>query len=125
MSSGIGGEKGIGKLTLLVFGGLVGSALYCSYYILPFYYYFYEMQNQMEQVIKIASTDTDEEIHKKLATFMKRIEIPAEPEDIRIERDGHNMKIALDYEEIFDVEFDGKVYYTRRFPFHARAEGDF
>ncbi len=118
-------EKGVGKLTLLVFGLLIGAVLYCSYHIMPFYYYYYELQNQMASLIKVASTNTDVEIRRKLGQHMRRMDIPAEVEDVRIERFGEKMTISLEYDEIFEVRYHSEVYYTKVFHFVARAEGQF
>ena len=118
-------EAGIGKLTLLVFGSIVAAAVYAAYNILPFYYYFYELQNQMEQLIKVASTETDREIRQKLWAHVKYMQIPAQPENLRIEREGNTMRISLPYDEVFYLTWRGKDYTLYTFNFDAYAEGQF
>ena len=118
-------ERGIGKITLLVFGLVFGVAGYCAWEILPFYYYYYELVSQMQTVIRVASTDTDQEIRQKLMYHIKKFEIPADPEDLKISRDGHTMSISLPYEEVFYLTYQGKDYDIYKFPFFAQAEGKF
>ena len=116
-------ESGLGYLTLLVFGLIIAALLYTAFHVLPFYYYFYDFQNQMESMIRVASVETDETIKKRLLYFMHKYQIPARDEALRINRSGDEMEISLKYTEVFYVPWQGKVYEIRRFPFHAKARG--
>lgn len=79
----------------------------------------------MATVIRVASTHTDQELRQKLMYHIKKMEIPMEPEDLLMEREGRHMRISLEYEETFYVTFQDKDYEIYTFPFHAYAEGDF
>lgn len=116
---------GVGKLTLLVFGTIVGAGIYAAYHILPFYYCYFEITNQFEQAIKVASTYTDKEIRDKLVYHIKKLELPVEPDDLKIEREAGRMRISLPYEEVFFITWQGKDYDIHTFQFHAYAEGAF
>ncbi len=119
-------SAGVGKLTLLVFFVLIGSVGFCAYNILPFYYYYYDLQNQFRQVISVASTETDKEIRDKLMYYIKKYEIPiGRPEDLKIEREGNRMRIGLKYQEVFYIRWQGKDYDLRTFDFNVFAEGTF
>lgn len=118
-------QSGVGRLTILVFGTLAAVAVFCGYQILPFYYCYFEITNQMEQVIRVASTNTDKEIREKLLYHIKKLELPVEPDDLRIERDAGVMRISLPYREIFYVTWKGKDYDLHTFEFNAYAEGRF
>lgn len=118
-------ERGLSKLTILVFGTLFAAVLYTGYSVLPFYYCYYEIQNQMEQAIRVASTYTDAELRDKLVYHIKKLELPVNPEELRIEREAGFMKISLPYEEVFYVTWEGKEYDLHTFKFHAYAEGSF
>ena len=123
-------QAGLGKLTLLVFGALTGAALYTAYEVLPFYYYFYELENQMEAAIRVASTETDDELRKKLTYHIRKMDLPVgTDEDLRdalkIERDDNIMRISLPYEEVFSIPLGSKTYILRRFKFNAYMEGQF
>ncbi|RMG45535.1 MAG: DUF4845 domain-containing protein [Candidatus Dadabacteria bacterium] len=123
---GAGGYKdqGASKLTVLVFAAIFGVAFYCAYHIIPFYYYFYELQNQFESAVKVASTYTDKEIRRKLMYHIKKMQLPVEPDDLEIIRQDGKIKISLEYEEVFYITFRGKDYDIWTFPFHAYAEGN-
>ena len=118
-------ELGIGKITVLVFGTIASALIYSGYCIFPFYYYYLELQNHMEQVIGVASTDTDQEIRQKLLYQIKKMQIPANPEDLKIERGDRTMKISLPYDEVFYITWRGKDYDLYTFNFVAAAEGRF
>jgi|GEM_PF-638276 len=118
-------QSGMSKLTMLIFGALVAAALYAAYHILPFYYYYYDLVNQMEQLIRVASTYSDKEIRDKLTYYIKRYEIPADPADLRIIREGKRMRISLPYSEVFYITWRGKDYDLYVFNFNAYAEGDY
>ena len=125
-----GSIRGASKLTLAVFLTLFGIALYLAYNILPFYYYYFELIHQMEAVIRVANTDSDDEIRKKLVYHIRHMEIPVGSDEelssaLRIERLNGEMKISLPYEEIFFVTWQGKDYDLWKFKFRAHAEGRF
>jgi hypothetical protein len=118
-------ERGLGKLTLLVFGTIIGVVLYSAYNIIPFYYYYYELMNQMRSVIRVASTEDDATIRERLWYHIRKMGLPAQPEDLIIERYHETMRIALDYEEVFYVSWGDKDYTIYQFPFHAEVEESF
>ncbi len=104
---------------------VVGAIVYCVYNIAPFYYYFYELQNQFDAAIRVASEYTDQEIRTKLLYHMKKFEIPADAEELRIERYDDRMKISLDYTEVFYITWKDKDYTIWEFPFHAEVDRGF
>ena len=55
---------------------------------------------------------------------MKKMEMPAEIDDVRIERSGKTMRISLEYDEVFYVTWQGEEYDLHTFHFHAYAEGE-
>lgn len=118
-------ERGAGKITLMVFGLITAVLLFCGYKIIPFFYCYYEITNQFEQVIHVASTYTDKEVRDKLMYHIKKLELPVEPDDLKIEREVGKMRISLPYEEVFYVSWDGKDYDLYTFKFHAYAEGNY
>lgn len=114
------GQSGIGKLTFIVFATIIGVVLYCGYHILPFYYYYYELMNQMESVTRVASSETDQEIRKRLMYHINKMQIPIRrPEDLKIERDNGYMTISLAYQEVFYISWQGKDHDIHKFDFNA------
>ncbi len=118
-------QRGASTLTTVVFGALLAVVVFVAYNVLPFYYYYFDLKNQFQQVIRVASVDTDEEIRRKIMVFIKQYGVPIDPEDLRIERYDDTMKISLKYTEIFYVTFRGKEYTIHKFNFDATTEGKF
>jgi hypothetical protein len=123
MSSSL--KRGAGKLTVSVFLVLIGTVLFCAYKVLPFYYYYYELQNQMAAAIRTASVYNDAEIRKKLWTQIKWMQIPAKPEALKIERFDGRMRISLPYSEVFYITWQDKEYDIHTFDFIAQEEGKY
>ena len=118
-------QQGLGLITVIIFGAIISAAVYAGYQIIPFFYYYYEIRNQFEQVIKVASVETDEEIRKKLMYHIKKYQLPVESEDLRIERSSDIMTISLKYQEVFYVTWQGKDYDVHTFDFDATVKGRF
>lgn len=118
-------QRGISKITLVVFLAIGAALSYCGYRIGLFYYCYFEMVNQMHAAIRVASTESDQEILKKLAYHLRKLELPAEPQDIKIEREDKVMRISLKYSEVFDIPWQGRSITVHVFKFHAYAEDEF
>jgi hypothetical protein len=116
-------EAGIGLWTTLVFGSIVGAVVYLTFEIAPFFYYFVEIQNHMKSLVAVGNENTDEELRAKLWQQVKWYEIPADKEDIQIERRADTLSIHMDYEEVFTLYWGDKLLYERVFPFHPEADG--
>ena len=69
--------------------------------------------------------ETDQSIRKKLEYHLKKMEIPADIADVKINREGNRIQISLKYKEIFYIKYRGKTYDLYVFPFHAEAVGTF
>jgi hypothetical protein len=118
--------RGIGKFTAMFLILVVGVVVYCAYNIIPFYYYYFELVNQMEAHIRVASTYTDKEIREKMMYHIKKLQIPIEKaDDLVIQRRGQTMVMHLAYNEVFYVTWQGKDYDIHVFHFVAHAEGEF
>lgn len=118
-------QSGIGKLTGLVFGTIAVAILYSAYHIIPFYYYYYELQNQFEAHAKAANVYTNKQLREKLMYHINKMEIPIDkPEDLRIDRTADGTRISLAYTEIFYVSWQGKDYDLHKFDFIAQAESN-
>ncbi len=116
-------ERGIGKLTFLVFAAVLGAAIYSGYIVFPFYYNYFEIQNQMDQVVRVAATYSDQELREKLNYHIKHMKLPVEPEDLRLFRQDGEIKISLEWDEVFYINWRDKEYTIEEFHFHAHSEG--
>jgi hypothetical protein len=118
-------ERGASKVTLLVFGALVSVLCYAGYCVVPFFFSYMELVNQMESIIRVASTEPDTVIRQRLETHIKKLGIPVDPKELRIERSSNTMRISLAYREIFYITWQGTDYDLYTFHFNAQAEGEF
>ena len=115
-------QSGIGKITLLVFGLITAAVVYSGYCILPFFYSYYELQNQMDSVMRIGSTLSDAEIREKIWFHVAHLEIPVEPADLKVSREYGMLRVSLEYDEIFFITWQGKDHDLHTFHFHAYSE---
>ncbi len=116
-------QKAAGKLTTLVFGTIVIIFLYSAYHILPFYYYYYELQNHFESHAKVANENTTIQLRNKLMYHINKMGIPMDkPEDLIIDKRSDKIIISLAYTEIFYVPYNGKEYVIHNFDFLVHAE---
>jgi len=116
-------EKGASKLTVLVFALITGTGIFAALRILPFFYCYYELQSQMDQMVKVASTLTDIEIRQRLWYQIRHLDIPVNQEDLKLNRENGKIKVWMDYSEVFYVTWKGKDYDLHVFDFHPYAEG--
>jgi hypothetical protein len=118
-------QYGIGKLTLIVCGLVLVVSVFVASRVLPFYYYYYEIESHMHSLINVAGSNSDDEIKDKLMYHIKKMEIPVTREEIEIVRTPGTISIAFEYEEVFDIEWKDEIYEIHVFPFYAYAEGNF
>jgi len=118
-------EHGVGRLTALVFVLIVGALSFAAYNIVPFYYYNFELINQMEALVATADRNNDAVLRKKIGAVMKALEIPAEERDVQIDRRDGVISMSVAYQEIFYVRWGGKDYDIYAFPFRASVSGAF
>jgi len=118
-------EHGLGKLTALVFCSLIGGLLFVAYNVVPFYYYYFELTNQIQALVATADRNNDTAIRARVMQIIKELEIPAEERDVQIDRRDGRIAISVPYSEIFYVTLQGKDYDLYRFRFRASAEGAF
>ena len=118
-------QLGMGKFTVIFFGAIVFALCYAGYRILPIYYYYYDTVNQMHMVIRVASLEDDNEIRRRLMYYIKKYNIPASDNALKIDRGDGSMRISLNYQVPLKINFWDKVYHVHTFKFNAVAKGEF
>ena len=118
-------ERGASTLTKIVFGAIFIALFYTGYCVIPFFYYYFEFQNQITAIVPVSDTLTDAQIRARLGKIIKDLGIPAEPGDLKIDRRDHFIKLSLKYQEVFFFSFQGKDYDFYTFHFTAEADGPF
>lgn len=117
-------ERGAGCLTVLVFGAIVGVAVFVGYRVVPIFYRYYDLQNQFAGAIRSADVESDSKIRRRLRRQIEEMGIPADPDRLVIDRGAGMMRIHLRYTEVLSLPWlDGEreVYH---FHFNAVAEGE-
>lgn len=119
-------ELGLGKYTTIVFGLLIGVAVYCGNFIIPFYYNFFEIQNQMQTLCDVASINTDKQMRTKLKYHLRKNNIPVDIDDVKMNRGTHMYTMSMEYDEVFEVyiPWEDEYYEVHTFEFNAFAEAD-
>lgn len=119
------GNAGISRLTILVFLPIVAALIYTANAVAPFYYNYFELQNQMHSLIRVAAVHTDAELLKKLETHIKWLEMPIAIEDVVIQRYANSMRMSVQYQETFWFTWQDTDYEIYTFNFDATVEDDF
>lgn len=115
------GFLSIGALLFILF---VSAAVFLGSQIIPFYYSYFEIQGLMQAQADKASEFTDKEIYQTIRAEMKKLNIPADPEeDLKINRFNNKVVIELSYQEVLYVDFgNGHDYDLWTFDFNPRGE---
>ena len=118
--------RGASRATIIDFSGIGIFVGYCLWNTLPIFYSYYELENQASGVASRAGILTDDEIRRRLVREMKRQEIPADPDDLEIRRDGNTMLINLRYQESLYIPwFNGDEIELHTFEFDMRIKEPF
>jgi hypothetical protein len=117
-------DKGFGSLGVLLSVLFVVIAVFLGSQIIPFYYSFYEIQGLLQAQAEKSSELSDREILQTATQAIKRLNIPADPEeDLSIKRYNGKVVINLSYQEVLYVDFgNGYDYDLWTFNFNPRGE---
>ncbi|MCU1306146.1 MAG: hypothetical protein JWN45_841 [Acidobacteriaceae bacterium] len=87
-------------VSLLVF--LV--AVYMGWTLVPIYLANYQFQDSLVTIAKFAATGgrSDDQIHEEVVKKAKELDVPVNPEDIKISREGP-LEISADYTVVVDL----------------------
>jgi hypothetical protein len=103
--------------------GIVILVIFLGYKVVPFYYYYFDIQSNCAQVVRNAAVQSDEELRRNLLEVVRRNGIEKEARDIGIQRIGGRIKIWLNYQEDLDISLMGRSFTLYRFDFTPTAEG--
>lgn len=118
-------ERGTSRAGMLFVVLICAGLTYAGMQVLPFYYYYYELQGLMEAQVRVASDKTEEEIRTNLMRRIEELEIPVRDESsILILKNGKEIYLELDYTEILWFSLGDKDYTIHEFEFLATAGVD-
>ena len=103
-------EKGRGVSRIWICLLILALVIYVGYKILPLYFEFERMKDEMSMKASMAQVLKDEDIRSALVIKAKELELPLEPEDFIILRDDehHMMTIKTMWE--VEVHFPFNIY---------------
>lgn len=116
-------ESGLGRLSLLLLLFVLGSVVFVSAQVFPFYYNYYEIQGLMEAQVAKGAEFSDEEIRRSLWERIQKLDIPlSEADEIKISRYNGKINIEFDYQEVLTLEIGEQLYDLYTFDFSPQAE---
>lgn len=116
-------QTGASNLAILVFILCILAGVYVCSQVFPFYYSYYELKGLMESQAEKGGELKDGDIKRVLTKAIKKLDIPADPENLKINRYAGKIIIELKYSEVLFVDFgDGYDYDLWEFNFEPRAE---
>lgn len=98
-------QKGITNLGYLLTILVILASLFTAYNVFPFYYSYYELRGEMDAKAVKASELSDKEIIEGVNQVIRKQNIPANIEDLKINRLDNKIVMSLPYEEVFYVDF--------------------
>lgn len=115
-------QIGATKLSTLFFAIVFGVTVYFGFQVLPYFYNYFAIENEMAAQARKASINSPEKIRKYLLKKIRQMKIPMENEsDLKLYFEGENVRIELDYTEYMYFEWDDEIYDLYEFNFEARA----
>ena len=118
------GERGAGRMSVLLFILVAVAGVYIGSQVIPFFYYYNELQGLMDSQAAKAQVLTDEEMRTNIMKKVKELSIPFDdPDKLKINRFNGNIVIELEYQEILYLDLGpDRTYDLYIFNFHPRAE---
>lgn len=114
---------GLGYLTKIFLLVVLGTLAYSGYYILPWFYEYLELQSQADQLVRVASIDSDKEIRNKLRNMMRDYDLPVTSDDVLIKRSNDTITIEVSWQRDFGIPLGEKFHHLHTFHFDVFAEG--
>ena len=112
------GERGEGRIKVLIVLIILGSAIFCAVKVVPPYFANYQLQDSMREEAAYASATRKQpdDIRADIEKKVKELGIPANSKDIQVSDDAGNVKISVDYTVPVDL-----AVYQLQLHFHPQA----
>lgn len=116
-------ERGASNLGILITILFLLAIIFVGFQCAPFYYSFYELKGLMQAQADKADEFTDGQILENITRAIKKLQIPVNPEELKINRYAGKIVIEINYSEMLYVDFGGGYDYDLwEFNFNPRAE---
>jgi hypothetical protein len=114
-----GGFITIGKLLLILVLSTIG---WLSYNVIPIFYSYLELDNQLTSISEVGDELTDGEIRQRISKQLKILQIPAVIDDVYIDRYRDSVSISLVYSEDLYFSAFGREVKLWQFDFEISTE---
>ncbi|HMO02727.1 MAG TPA: hypothetical protein PKD37_07045 [Oligoflexia bacterium] len=117
------GNLGLGSLATFILFVVVGSCVYLGYKIIPIFYNYYELQNQMDQMVRTADVLSNNEILTRIKKIVQEYNIPVKEENITVDRSHDRIILKAAWSDDLAISWKDKEYLLQTFYFEAISEG--
>ena len=103
-----GGERGAGNLKAIIWTMILVAFIYATAMVLPVLINEYQFQDSLQSIARFASVNRKnvEQVRQAILEAAQKDDLPVQAEDIKVEYQGGNVHIDVDY----SVTVDLKVY---------------
>jgi hypothetical protein len=116
-------QRGVTNIGYLLTILLILASIFAISQIGPFYYSYYELRGEMDAKAVMGKDLSDARITEGINQVVKKNNIPANIEDLKINRFEDKIIISLEYEEVFYVDFgSGYDFDLWVFKFNPKVE---
>ncbi|MBZ5528182.1 MAG: DUF4845 domain-containing protein [Acidobacteriia bacterium] len=113
-------ERGEGGLKAIVITAILSMIVYTGFKVAPAYMNDFQLHDKIQQEARFAAgtNKPEDQLRDSIYKEMQELGIPAKKEDIKIEYNGRDVKISLDYVVPIDM-----FYYHGEIHFSTSSEG--
>jgi hypothetical protein len=105
------GERGEGKIGLLIAVALVAIGIFLGVKIIPVRVAAYEFRDFVEEECRFAAVrKSDGEVRERILQKAEELRIPLDPKKLKLQRHGGEMIITADYEQPIDLSVTTYVF---------------
>lgn len=98
-------QRGEGKLKTIIGLAILAAIVYVGFKVIPPYINNFELEDAMKTEARFgyANRKTPEEVRNTIYKKIRELQIPAGPEDIRVELLGNGMRITVTYTVVIEL----------------------
>jgi hypothetical protein len=100
------GRRGASRLGCLIQLVVLVSIIYFGFLAGEEALAYYRFKDAMKNEARFASIRTDVEIRKRLRAFTDSVKLPAEAKEINVVRDGNEIHIWSEYDQVIRLPFN-------------------
>ena len=99
-------RAGVSRLGCLLQIAIVAALIYVGLLAGEDALAYYRLKDAMKNEARFASIRTDQEIRTRLRAFTDSVKLPPEAKEINVVRDGNEIRIWSEYDQVFKLPFN-------------------